>query len=74
MGDSTNRLRKAYFDQVDVGDGKLINVPRTRLKDFGAPPWELVIDDQYEQVIPKEATELVGAIVWRGVRFERSLS
>ena len=70
--DNTTRLRKTYFDQVDAGDGKLLNVPKARLKDFGAPPWDLVVDDQWEHVIPQEATELVGAIVWRGIRFERS--
>ena len=72
--DNTNRLRKTYFDQVDTGEGTLLNVPKTRLKSFGAPPWELVIDDQFENVIPDEASELVGAIVWRGIRFERSMA
>jgi len=70
--DNTDRLRRRYFDEVDIGGGRTLNVPRSSLMSLGKPPWELEIEDMWENVIPPEATDLVGAVVWRGVRFERS--
>lgn len=73
-GKEENLLRKTYFEQIDMGDGKLLNVPKTRLKSLGAPPWELEIDDMWVQAIPQEANDLVGTLIWRGIRFERSVA
>ena len=35
----------------------------------GEPPWEIVLPDS--EIVPSSATDLVGSIVWRGVRFVR---
>ena len=66
-------LLKREFDEVERGDGSVVYVERRpTLRSLGKPPWELEIDDVFEDVIPSEATDLVGAVVWRGVRFEKA--
>lgn len=72
MADGTNRLLKRYFEQVEIGGDRTLHVPRSSVLALGSPPWELEIDDQWADVVPKECTDLVQAVVWRGVRFERS--
>lgn len=68
--DNGERLRRRYFEEVDMG-GSTVYVPRSSLMSLGSPPWELEIEDLWENVMPQECTDLVGAVIWRGVRFER---
>ena len=72
MSDTASRLLKRYFDKVDIGGDRTLHVPRTSVLALGSPPWELEIDDQWADVVPMECTDLVQAVVWRGVRYERS--
>ena len=65
-------LLKRDFDEVEDADGNVVYVPkRPALRMLGKPPWTLKLSDMWEDTIPPDATDLVGAIEWRGVTFER---
>ena len=64
-------LLKRDYNSVD-GEGAIVSCTESfSLKSLGKPPWELEIEDLWDGVIPKECTELVGAVIWRGERFVR---
>ena len=65
-------LLKRDFDEVEDADGNVIYVPkRPAPRMLGKPPWTLKLSDIWEDTIPPDATDLVGAIEWRGAPFER---
>lgn len=75
MTNDADCLRKTYFDEVKLEDGRTLNVPKpASLKEFGEPPWTLEIADQWERLIPPEASDLVGTIVWRGSKYQLQAS
>lgn len=37
----------------------------------GEPPWALTVADMMESIIPLESSDLIGELVWRGIRFVR---
>ena len=63
-----NYLKRRGFDSVEM-DGKVVYRPTVR--QLGEPPWEIEMDDPFEGIIPEEATDMVGAVSWRGIRFTR---
>ena len=62
------------FDAVEQQDGTIRYIPKPvelrKLAELnGNPPWTIVVSDM--DIIPHEATDLVGYIEWRGIRFAR---
>jgi len=62
--------RQRDFDKVETPNGTRYEPKRPALRALGKPPWTLKVR-MFDSIIPQEATGLVGAIVWRGVRFVR---
>jgi len=61
---------KKFFDPVVREDGSVLYVPKHQsVKQLGQPPWTLEAPDL--GVIPQSCSDLVGAIEWRGMRFEK---
>ena len=69
-------IQDGLFMPVDKGEIVVHEPKRPTLRRltqlYGEPPWQLVITDEFG-IIPQEATELVGSLVWRGVEFKKTM-
>lgn len=59
---------KRDWDMIETQAGIRYEPKRPALRMLGKPPWELELT-AFDDLIPDEASDLVGALVWRGRRF-----
>ena len=60
------------FDRVETPSGCIYVPKRPSLRLLGKPPWTIEMgDDASTSIVPDEALDLIGAVVWRGIRFVR---
>lgn len=59
------------FDRIEMPGGGYVYEPkRPALRMLGKPPWEIEVV-AFDGIIPDETVDLIGAVIWRGVRFVR---
>lgn len=59
------------FRAVDTPEGVRYEPKGPVLRRLGKPPWVIQVE-MYNGMLPDEAVDLVGTIVWRGVEFKRA--